>query len=375
MPKLLFFVSEDWYFCSHRLPLARAAVKSGYEVVLLTRVRGCREEIESAGIRIVPLAMRRRSLNPYRELKTLIRICAVFRKEKPDLVHLVALKPVLYGSTMARLARVQCVVSAITGLGYVFSSRKLKALLLRPVLMVLLRVLLNRPRSKVILQNPDDQNLLVGVGAVARERTVLIRGAGVDLRIFSPRPEEPGPLLVLLASRMLWDKGIGEFVAAAKILHQRHSSVNFVLVGDPDPENPSSVPEEQLIAWREKGLVDWWGRQSDMPDVFRRAHIVCLPTSYGEGVPKVLLEAAACGRPIIATDSPGCREIVRSGDNGLLVPVNDSAALSSAIELLIENPALRRQMGARGRDIVVQEFSVEKVVSETVAVYKELLRS
>lgn len=374
MPKLLFFVTEDWYFCSHRLPLALAAMAAGFDVVLLTRFHSQREFIESAGIRTIDIPMRRRSMNPLRELMTLRHIASAFRQERPDIVHLVALKPVVYGGIIARLTGVHRVVSAITGLGYVFTSRQRKASLLRPILTKLLRSLLNRPHSKVILQNPDDNGLLVESGAVAQDMTVLIRGSGIDVATFVPNPEEPGPPVVLFASRMLWDKGVGEFVAAAEILHRQGTTARFVLVGTPDPENPASVPEYQLGAWHEAGVVEWWGRRNDMPGVFRQSHVVCLPTSYGEGVPKVLLEAAACGRPIIASDAPGCREIVRHGENGMLVPAKNSEALAAAIDQLLHNPGLRRTMGARGREIAVREFSLDKVVAETLAVYEDLLR-
>ena len=172
---------------------------------------------------------------------------------------------------------------------------------------------------------------------------------------------------------MVWDKGVKEFVTAAEILRRRGTGARFILVGDPDPENPASVPEEQLRTWRESGVVECWGRRSDMPNVFALAHVVCLPSAYGEGVPKVLLEAAACGRPIVTTDSPGCREVVRHEDNGLLVPVRSTVELADALQRLIENPELRQKMGARGREIAVKEFALEKVVSETIALYEELL--
>lgn len=374
MARILYIVSEDWYFCSHRLPLAVAAMQRGHDVAVATRVHEHGATIMAAGLSLIPLKMVRRGKNPLKEISSIWELYQIIRAERPDIVHLVALKPIVYGGIAARLAGVPHVVASIAGLGHVFTSRQFKAKLLRPVLSTLLRSLLNRPNVQVILQNPDDCNLMVAAKIVNRERTVLIRGAGVDVAAFAPTPECPGSPVVLLASRMLWDKGVKEFVTAADILRRRGTVARFILVGDPDLENPAaSVPEEQLRAWQEAGVVECWGRRSDMPNVLALAHVVCLPSAYGEGVPKVLLEAAACGRPIVTTDSPGCREVVRHGDNGLLIPVRSTVELADALQLLIENPELRQKMGARGREIAVTEFALEKVVAETIALYEELL--
>lgn len=371
--KILFLVTEDWYFCSHRLPLAREARRKGFDVVVATRVTSHGKQIEDEGFKLIPIRMARSGKNPLKELLSLLELVRIYKSERPDIVHLVALKPVVYGGIAARLAGVPRVVAAIAGLGYVFTSRQLKARLLRPVLSTLLRALLNRPNVKVILQNPDDRNLLVAAKVVDQERTVLIRGSGVDLAAFAPTPEYPDPPVVLLASRMLWDKGVEEFVNAAEILRRRGTEARFILVGDPDSGNPASVPEEQLRSWHKAGVVECWGRRSDMPEVLAQAHVVCLPSAYGEGVPKVLLEAAASGRPIVTTDTPGCREVVRQGENGLLVPVRSPVELADALQRLIENPELRQKMGARGREIAVNEFALGKVVSETINLYGELL--
>jgi glycosyltransferase involved in cell wall biosynthesis len=372
-PKLLFLVTEDWYFCSHRLLLAVQAQKRGYDVVVATRVRDHGEEIVSAGLRLIPLGMARRGRNPLRELHSLWEIYHLFRIEQPEIVHLVALKPVIYGVIAALFAGIPRIVCAIAGLGYVFTSRQIKASLMRPVMTVLLRLLLNQPRARVIVQNPDDRMLMINAVGVDPDRIMLIRGAGVDMEAFVPTQETAGTPVVVLASRMLWDKGVGEFVAAAEKLRRQGTDVRMVLVGNPDPENLASVPMEQLGAWHETGVVEWWGQRNDMPQVFAQCNIVCLPSAYGEGIPKVLIEAAASGRPIIGTDAPGCREIVRDRENGLLVPLKDSNALADAIQFLIENPDIRQRMGACGRKIAMAEFAMEKVVAETLAVYEELL--
>jgi glycosyltransferase involved in cell wall biosynthesis len=372
-PKLLYFITEDWYFCSHRLPLALAAQAAGYDVAVVTHVNEHGEAIRRAGIRLIPFNLSRRGMNPLSELVVLARLVVVYRKEKPDLVHHVAMKPVLYGSLAARLSGVPRVVNALAGLGYVFTSDQPKARLLRLAIGSAFRGLLNSRRSRLILQNQDDLSMFIRKRFINEERIRLVRGSGVDTAVFSRTPEPSGMPVVMLASRMLWDKGIKEFVEVARQLKTRGVDARFVLVGDTDPHNPSAISKEQLTAWQSEGLIEWWGRYDDMTAVLAQAHIVCLP-SYREGLPKVLLEAASCGRPIVTTDTPGCREVVRNGENGLLVPVRSTVELADAIQRLIENSELRQKMGARGHEIVVSEFAVEKVVSETMTVYEELLK-
>ncbi len=371
MPKLLFLVTEDWYFCSHRLPLARAAKAAGYEVVVATRVSAHAEAIRAEGFKLVPIGLRRSGRNPWRELKAILEIVGIYRRERPDLVHHVALKPVLYGAIAARLAHVPTVVNALAGLGFVFASASRKARLLRPWVVGALRLSVDADGSALIMQNPDDRKMLVEAGIVKPARVRLIRGSGVDIRRFAPSPEPAGTPLVMLPSRLLWDKGVGEFVAAAGLLRERGAEARFALVGDGDPGNPATIPEGRLRAWQAEGAVEWWGRREDMPAVLASSHVVCLP-SYREGLPKVLLEAAACGRPLVATDVPGCREIVIDGGNGLLVPPRDAPALAEAIGRLIKEPGLRADMGRRGRELVEAQFSEERVVAQTLAVYREL---
>ncbi|OPY15551.1 MAG: N,N'-diacetylbacillosaminyl-diphospho-undecaprenol alpha-1,3-N-acetylgalactosaminyltransferase [Syntrophus sp. PtaB.Bin001] len=372
-PKLLYFVTEDWYFCSHRLPLALAAQDAGYDVAVVTHVNEHGEIIRQAGIRLIPFNLSRRGMNLVSELAMFGQLIKLYNNERPDLVHHVAMKPVLYGSLAARLAGVPRVVNALAGLGYIFTSDQWRARFLRPFIRNAFRGLLNSSRSRLILQNDDDRAMFIDKGIIlSDERIRLIRGSGVDSAVFLPMPETKGIPLVMLASRMLWDKGIKEFVEAAKQIRDRGIEVRFVLVGDTDPHNPSAIPNEQLIAWHKEGVIEWWGRHDDMPSVFEQSHIVCLP-SYREGLPKVLLEAASCSRPIVTTDTPGCREVVRHEENGLLVPVRSTIALTNALQLLIENPELRKKMGAKGREIAVSKFAVEKIVAETLAVYRELI--
>jgi glycosyltransferase involved in cell wall biosynthesis len=366
-PRLLFFVAEDWYFCSHRLPLARAAVQAGFDVAVATRVRNHGDAIRRSGIRVIPVEIDRGGLNPVAAIGEILQLTRLYRRERPDIVHHVALKPVLYGSVAARMAGVPQVVNALTGLGWLFTSTSRKARWLKPVIGRVLRHLL-RPTA-VIVQNREDAAL---VGEWNVRQTHLIRGAGVDCEMFRPAVEPEGEPLVVLPARMLWDKGVGEFVAAARSIAAAGHSARFALVGAPDPDNPASVPVEQLAAWRDKGVVEWWGRIEDMPSVYAQAHIVCLP-SYREGLPKSLLEAAAAGLPIVTADVPGCREIVQHELNGLLVPARDGHSLATALSRLISDPEMRRSMGLRGRQRAKAEFSQEQVVAETLAVYRESL--
>lgn len=370
-PKLLFLVTEDWYFCSHRLPLACAAQDAGFDVAVATRVTAHGDRIRSAGLHLIPIALRRSGRNPWHELRAIYEIAAIYLREKPDIVHHVALKPVLYGSLAAKIAGVPHTVNALAGMGYVFTSQKTSARLLRPWVTLAFRFLLKNTR--VILQNPDDRDALLSGGILRKEQVTLIRGSGVDTDIFrhTPEPDSVPPLIVLPA-RMLWDKGVDEFVAAAEILHNEGITARFALAGERDADNPAAIPLEQLQAWHAAGTVTWLGKQEDMPALLARSHIVCLP-SYREGLPKALLEAASCGRAIVATDVPGCREAVRHGENGLLVPPRDSTALANALRRLIEDAALRRRFGEYGRAMAEREFSIGQVSAETLALYRGLL--
>jgi len=371
--RLLFLVTEDWYFCSHRLPIARAARNAGFEVVVATRVGKHTSCIQEEGFRLIPLSMRRRGKNPIREVLTILEILKIYRREKPILVHHVAIKPAIYGSLAARFAQVPIVVNALAGLGFVFSSDNVKANLLRPWIKIAFRLLFNMECGKLILQNPDDRNLLTESGLLSRDRTVLIRGSGVDVARFKASPEpEDRPIVVTMIARMLLDKGVIDFVEAARILKRKDVSIRAVLVGAPDFENPASISEHQLLAWQLEGVIEWLGQRSDIPGVLAESHIAVLP-SYREGLPRTLLEAAACARPIIATDVPGCREIVQHGKNGLLVPVKDPYALADAIEQLVTDKAMRQRMGRMGRELVKTEFTESIVVHKTLGLYRSML--
>lgn len=368
---ILFVVNQGAFFISHRLPIAVAALKHGYDVHVampITEPEASTVAATGASVHHVPLD--RSSLRGATELRTIRALILLYRAVKPDLVHQITIKPILYGSIAARITKVPAVVNAVSGLGYLFLARGFRAGLRRRAVQWGYRRAFKHPRQRTIFQNPDDAASFISAGIIAPEQTALIRGSGVDLTLFRPQPEAEGTPIVMLPARLLWDKGIGEFVEAAARLKEEGVSARFVLVGDID-NNRSSVSLEQLRSWCDRKVVEWWKYQSDMPATLSQANLVCLP-SYGEGLPKVLLEAAACARAIVTTDVPGCREAVRHNDNGLLVPSRDSSALAAALKLLIESPDTRMRMGKRGRERAEAEFGIERVVAANLALYKEL---
>ena len=372
-PRLLFVVTEDWYFVSHRLDLAQAARNAGFEVGIATRVDSCAEGIRSKDLNLFPLRyMRRSSRNPWIEMRAINELTALYRHWRPDIAHHVAAKPVIYGGIAARRANVPSVVGALAGLGYVFASSSLRARVLRPVMLTAYRVAFRHTRSRLIVQNPEDRAVVLKHRLISPAGVKLIRGSGVDTAAFAFSEEPPGTVTFMLAGRMLWHKGVGEFVQAARIVQERGVKAQFVLVGDTDGENPAAIQRSQLGQWKREG-IEWWGQRNDMADVLSSAHVVCLPTYYGEGLPKVLLEAAACGRPLIATDVPGCREIAIHNETALLVPPRDAGALADAMQTLVGDPQLRRRLGQRARELVCSDFTIEHVNTQTIQIYRELL--
>lgn len=379
-PRLLFLVTEDWYFCSHRLALARAARDAGFDVVVATRVAAHGEAIRAAGLRLLPLRWRRRGDGVAGGLRALGAIARLYRAERPDIVHHVALKPVLFGGIAARLAwpwpRARPLhVAAVTGLGSGLLPGSPAARLLRPALAAALR--LAAGGNAIIVQNPEDGAALEVLGIDPRHIT-LIRGSGVDTAHFTPLPEPPPdagrPLAVALVARMLRSKGVLDAVAAVRRLRAQGVAIELLLAGAGDPGNPDSLDDATLAALAAEPGVRWLGHVEDVRAVWRQAAIAVLPTTYGEGLPKTLLEAAACGRPLVATDVPGCREVVKNGATGLLVPPHDVAALAEALARLMADSALRQAMGVAARALVEREFGAAAVARQTLALYQALLR-
>lgn len=375
MTRLLYLVNIPRFFVTHRLPLARAAREAGYDVQVATSVydEANVERIRAAGFPFHPLPLHQHGTHPLHELTALRSIIRLYRDLKPDIVHQVSIKSVLYGSLAARVTAVPAVVNAVSGLGYVFVASGIKAATIRRGALLAYRLLLRHPNMRTIFQNPDDRDLFVDRGLIDSKRTVVIKGSGVDVDDFQPQPEPGGTPIVLFAGRLLWQKGAGEFVEAARRLKAAGVDARFVIAGFGEASNPAAVSPATLDDWQRSGVIEWWGHRTDMPAVFAQSHVVCLPSSYGEGVPKVLIEAAACGRAIVTTDAPGCREIARHGENGLLVPVKDTDALCAALVDLIDNRQRRQSMGQRGRQIAVAEFSLEHVNQATLEIYRTLL--
>ena len=370
-------IAEDWYFWSHRRHVALAAQGAGYDVAIATAPGERGEDIRRLGMQHYTITLDRGSTNPLAEARSVASITRVLADFRPDVVHLVAHKLVLYGSIAAALVPTRAVVCAVAGMGYLFMGDGLKRRVLRGVVQGAYGQLVRRGRrTRVILQNPDDRDELAAAGMVDPAKVRMICGSGVDVDRFAPTPEPPlgeGDAPILMThSRMLVDKGIGEIAEAARILRARGVPLRVRLIGDPDPSNPSTIPPGELAAWGTEGLVEHLGRRSDIPQQLAACHIACLP-SYREGAPLSLIEAAACGRPIVTADVPGCREIVRDGDNGLVVPVRDAEALADAIERLVRDGDMRRRMGARGRERALAEWSQAYVAEATLAVYDELL--
>lgn len=328
--------------------------------------------LEKEGFRIIPWNISRRSMQPLRELKSLLDVISAYRIERPDLVHHVALKPIVYGSIATSFCNSIPAANTITGLGPVFINSTWQMAFLRCLLVIVLKQVLKRENCRVICQNEADRALLADLQISPLEKTTVIPGFGVDIQRFVPLPEGEGVPIAMLPARLLWEKGIREFVAAAQQLRAQKAPVRMVLVGKPDPKNPGCIPMSQVESWVQSGVVEWWGHLDDMPAALGRSNIVCMP-SYGEGLPKVLLEAAACGRAIVTTRVPGCSEVVRHGENGFLIPARDSGAIAAAILNLSQDQRLRARMGATGRARVVNEFSDVEISRQIIAVYRELL--
>jgi glycosyltransferase involved in cell wall biosynthesis len=370
--KLLFVVNVDWFFMSHRLPIAMAAQQAGYEVHIAANITDKLSILLSHGLKVHPLVLVRGGVGFFNAAHTILDLLCIYKRVRPDVVHLVTIKPVLLGGLVARWLRVRALVTAVSGLGYVFMASGFRALLQRALVGRVYALALGHFNQVVIFQNPDDRNTLMSVTGLPVSKVVMIRGSGVDLAQFVAAPMPTGVPVVVFPARLLADKGVFEFVAAARLLRDKGVVARFVLAGLVDAANPTSVTQAQLDAWTAEGVIENWGYRNDMPQVLSSASVVVLP-SYREGLPKALLEAAACGRTVVTTDVPGCRDAIEPGVTGLLVPVREVAPLAQAIEQLLMNPVLREAMGQAGRRLAEREFDVNAVVDMHLAIYQKLL--
>lgn len=368
--KAILFANTDWYLYNFRLEYARFLQKNGWEVVFLSPEGEHAEKLKEAGFRHIVFNFSRKGINPIRESETIRRIRAVYEAEKPDLVHHFTIKCVIYGSLAAKETGINAIVNSITGLGYMFLSNRPHIRVIREVVKHLYKKAL--AGTQVIFENPDDRTLFIEMGLTTEENSNIVLGTGIDTERFKPVPTTNNIPLTILPARMIWDKGVREFVDAATEIRKTGIQARFALVGNNDVGNPTCIPFDQLTQWQKEGNVEWWGWQDDVPTVLSMCHIVCLP-SYREGLPKILIEAAACGRPIVTTDVPGCREVVRDGENGLLVPAKNAEALKDALLRLIENKEMRESMGNASREKAVRLFSNEIVNNGIYSIYQKAL--
>lgn len=375
--KVILFANTDWYLYNFRRSLACALKDRGHEVVLVSPCGPYGPKLEQMGFRWVTAPMERRSLNPFKEIALIEWLRRFMVREEASVIHSFTIKCAVYGSLAGRLAGIPARVSAVTGLGYVFTNDDLKRRALRPLVKGVMRIALSGVSSRLILQNPDDLEVLQSARIVEKSTVRLIRGSGVDCTRFAPDgPDRPrdGAFRVVLAARLLWDKGIAEYIEAARLLRNAGRAIEFLIAGSPDPGNPVEVPESVVQGWASEGLVTWLGHVSDMPAMFRSMDAAVLP-SYREGLPKGLIEAAACGLPLVTTDVPGCREVVTDGVDGLLVPARDGKALAAAIGRLHDDAQLRQRLGAAARRKAMDQFDERLVIERTIQVYRELVEA
>lgn len=375
MKTLLLVANVDWFVISHRLGIVQEAAKQGWKVYVAAEDTGRSHEISQKGVEFIDFRFSRSGTNPLEELKTLKKFKDLYKKVKPDVVHQVTLKPIIYGSIAAKQLGIKGVVNAVSGLGYTFTSGRQG--MVQKLMLKMMKYGLKRPNLAIIFQNGDDQEILTKLGAIQPSNKIFrIKGSGVDLNKFE---EKPFPsfekIRVVLPARMLWDKGVKEFCLATDRLKEKYQTkVVFILAGMADSDNKAGVPESYLLEQMDGEYLQWIGHQSDMVAVYENSHIVVLP-SYREGMPKTLIEACAIGRPIVTTDAVGCKECVDEGINGYKVPVGSVLELAQAIEKLITNQEDILTMGKAGRLKAENEFDVKNVIQTHLDIYNEVLNS
>ena len=370
--KLLFLVSHVSFFISHRLPIAISAKQKGYEVIVVFgELDADTKVLSNEDIDFFHISIERGGKNFLKDLKSIYLIWKIFKKIKPNIVHLVTIKPYLYGGIIARLTKVPCVVSAVSGLGSVFIQKNFINKILRILLYPIYKFSFNHPNQCVIVQNRDDAELLTSWGVLDKNKIQLVKGSGVNLNDFKQLEESQGIPTVSFVARLLRDKGIYEFVTAANLIQKRNIKANFLIAGDLDLKNPSGLKVKDLDILKKNKNLEILGHQNNIAELYFKSHIVCLP-SYREGLPKALIEAAAASRAVITTDVPGCRDVIIPDKSGILVPVKDSKKLADAIEYLIDNPEVRVSMGKEGRKFAEDNFKIENIIINHLEIYKNL---
>jgi glycosyltransferase involved in cell wall biosynthesis len=379
--KILFFANTDWYLYNYRSSLIKHLISKGVNVVTISPSGPYVMKLEELGCRALCVGMQRRSFNPIREIKLILMLTDYFKRETPDLVHNLTLKCVIYGSLAAWLAKIQCIVNSITGLGHIFTNPRRKRLMAKYVIAkyivgIMLYIIGKMGNIRIILQNSDDKDDLFSRHCISQSQIRIVPGSGVNIEKYYPSiiKSNRNKFRVLCATRLLWDKGIGEFIEAARIIKKSGMDIECLLAGSPDVGNPSSIDPYDLLSWVNEGCIHYLGAVEDIAELLSKVDLVAL-ASYREGFPRGLLEASACGLPIIATDVAGCRTLVKNGVNGLLVSPRDAQALAQAIIYCAENPDLCRRMGEAGRQLVINCYSDDVIIGQTVGVYREILES
>lgn len=370
MKKVFLTANTDWYLYRFRLSLAGELQRLGFEPVFVSPPGVYVSRIQSEGYRWLPWYIERRGLSPWKEIYTIAQFYAILNREKPDLIHNHTIKPVFYGSLTAQLKGYKNVINAITGRGYLFINPPFSVRVLRNMVLPLYRVATDNASFLTLFENESDLDFFTAQKMFLHTRKAVIQGVGVDTDLFCPQPEEETSPIVAYVGRLLWDKGVGDFVKSAEILKNK-SDIRFVLIGNPDPGNPSSIPQHVIRDWVEKGAVEWWGWQEDMPDIYRQCHIIVMP-SHSEGLSTTILEAMSCGRAVIATDVPGCRDLVHHRQTGLLIQPGNPQELAAAIQLLVEDPGLRRSLAAAGRQMILENYSVQHINQLTLGIYRQV---
>ena len=371
----MFLVTEDWYFSLHRIPLAEAMKRADYRVIIAAGDNGKLCELEERGFEVERIAWKRGHANPLRLLIELAKVRRVYKRIRPDLIHHVAMKPSLMGSVASLGMPGTAIVNNLTGLGNVFADSGILARLAQTLLKLAFRIAFSRKRSVTIVENRDDWQFLTKDVGIGTDVAKLIRGVGIDTDRFVSVSEPVGKPVVTMVSRMLWHKGVKILIDAARLLRRRGLDITVRLVGDSDGGSSTAIPREQLRAWHHEGVVEWMGYREDIPAVWRESHIAVLPSYYREGIPRSLLEAAACGRTIITTDTPGCREVVINGLNGILIRPRDPEQLAETIARLADDRISRERMGKAGRDLVEAKFSERLIVEQIANLYRSLLKT